>query len=300
MNEETRCGFVAIVGAPSVGKSTLLNRFLGEKISITAAKPQTTRHRILGVLTEPKGQLIFWDTPGLHLSERLLNLELIALAKSALADADVVLWVVDAVRRGVDHHLAQDLIRSVNQPLVVALNKVDKVAKDNRPRIELLAKSLDPGPRGAVFQISAKSGLGLFRLKNKLYDLLPSQNLLYPSDTLTDRPLRSLAAELIREEIFRLTNQEIPYSTAVTIEEFKEPHEKNDHYYLNATVHVEKPNQKKVIIGQGGQTIKLVGQGARRRLEELLDAKVFLNLFVRVTKNWTKNLKHIREFGYGG
>jgi GTP-binding protein Era len=296
---ETRCGFVAIVGAPSVGKSTLLNRFLGEKIAITASKPQTTRHRILGVLTEPKGQLIFWDTPGLHLSERLLNLELISLAKSALAEADVVLWVVDAVRRGVDHHLSRDLIRAVKKPQVVVINKVDKVPKENRPRLEQLARALTPEAPGEAFLVSAKTGLGLFNLKNKLYELLPPHELLYPPDALTDQPIRTLAGEIIREEIFRLTSQEIPYSSAVTVEEFKEPGEGRDYFYVSATIHVEKPNQKKAVIGKGGQMVKNVGQGARRNLEKLLDAKVFLNLFVRVTKNWSKSARDLKEFGYG-
>jgi GTP-binding protein Era len=294
-----RCGFVAIVGAPSVGKSTLLNRILGEKVAITAAKPQTTRHRILGVLTEPQGQLIFWDTPGLHLSERLLNQELVSLAKHALAEADAILWIVDAVRRGVDHHLAKDLVSSVNKPLIVAINKVDKVPTEARARLDSLASALDPGPGGEVLKISAKTGLGLYNLKNRLYEILPPQGLLYPPDTLTDASLRTLAAELIREEAFRLTSQEVPYATAVTVEEFKEPDDKRDYFYLSATIHVEKPNQKKMVIGKGGQTVKAIGQTARRNMEKLLDSKVVLNLFVRVTKDWSKNLKRIKEFGYG-
>ncbi|MDR1873224.1 MAG: GTPase Era [Deltaproteobacteria bacterium] len=295
----THCGFVAIVGAPSVGKSTLLNKLIGEKVAITAAKPQTTRRRILGVLTEPKGQLIFWDTPGLHLSERLLNQELVNLAKSALTEADVVLWVVDAIRRGVDHHLARDMVRTVNKPLIVAINKVDKVDKEAKAGLEYLAKSLKLDPTVSVFLTSAKTGLGLYNLKNELYNLLPSHDLLYPPDTLTDQPIRSLAAELVREEIFRMTSQEIPYSTAVNVEEFKEPSKEQPYFYISAIVHVEKPNQKKMLIGQNGQTLKSIGQAARKNLERLLDGRVFLNLFVRVTKNWTKSLKDIKEFGYG-
>jgi GTP-binding protein Era len=294
----SHCGFVALVGAPSSGKSTLLNRLLGEKVAITAAKPQTTRHRILGVLTEPPGQLIFWDTPGLHVSDRLMNLEMMALTKSSLAEADVVLWVVDAVKRGLDHRLAKDMIQSVTKPLVVAINKVDKFDQESRSRLDNVARELELENLARILLISAKTGQGIFQLKSELYELLPTQHPLYPADTLTDQPLRILAAELVREAVFRLTSQEIPYATAVTVDEFNEPDERG-FYFINATIHVEKPNQKKMIIGQGGQSLKKIGQAARLSLEKLLDSRVFLHLFVRVTKDWSKRPKDLKEFGYG-
>jgi GTP-binding protein Era len=281
-----------------VGKSTLLNRLLGEKVAITASKPQTTRHRILGVLTEPHGQLIFWDTPGLHLSERLLNQEMISLSKAALADADVVLWVVDAIKRGLDHHLARDMTKAVNKPLIVAINKVDKVPKEGQALLDQLTKSLNPGSRGSVFQVSAKSGHGLYELKNELYKSLPPQELLYPPDTLTDQPLRVLVGEMVREAVFRLTSQEIPYATAVTVEEFNEPFDKNPFYFISATIHVEKENQKKMVIGHTGKSLKAIGQTARLSLEKFLDCRVFLRLFVRVTKDWSKHPQKLQEFGY--
>ncbi|MDR1609015.1 MAG: GTPase Era [Deltaproteobacteria bacterium] len=294
---DSHCGFVAIVGAPNSGKSTLLNRLIGEKVAITAAKPQTTRHRILGVLTEPPGQLIFWDTPGLHISEKLLNQEMMSLTKSSLADSDVVLWVVDGYKRGLDHRLAQEMIQTLKKPVVVGINKTDKFDAEGKIGLEKLARELVFND-GASMLISAKTGLGLFRLKSELYSRLPSQKPLYPPDTLTDQPLRSLAAELVREAVFRLTSQEIPYATAVSIEEFKEPDERG-FYFINATIHVEKPNQKKMIIGQGGQTLKNIGQAARLNLEKLVDSRVFLRLFVRVTKDWSKKSKDIKAFGYG-
>jgi GTP-binding protein Era len=297
---DLHCGFVAIVGAPSAGKSTLLNRLLGEKVAIVAAKPQTTRHRILGVLTEPRGQLIFWDTPGLHQAEKLLNREMVAKSQAALAEGDVILWVVDAVKRGPDHRVAQSMVQSAaakKKPVIVAVNKMDKLNKAAQAALAPLLHELDPGPLGTVIEVSAKTGLGIYALKNELYNRLPPQNLLYPEETLTDQSLRIMAAEMIREAVFRLTSQEIPYATAVTVEEFKEP---VDHkgYFIQATIHVEKINQKKMVIGQNGQMLKNIGTTARLSLEKFLGEKVFLELFVRVTKDWSKNPKEIKEFGY--
>jgi GTP-binding protein Era len=226
---------------------------------------------------------------------------MLSRAQSALAEGDVILWVVDGLKRGPDHRVAQAMVHQEVQkkkPVIVAINKVDKLTKGGRALLAPLSHELDPGPTGKVIEISAKTGLGIYALKNELYHRLPPQNNLYPPETLTDQPLRTLAAEMIREAVFRLTSQEIPYATAVTVDEFKEP---SDHrgYGINATIHVEKTNQKKMVIGQGGQMLKNIGQTARINLEKFLGEKVFLSLFVRVTKDWSKNIREIKEFGYG-
>ncbi|MDR1395452.1 MAG: GTPase Era [Deltaproteobacteria bacterium] len=298
--EPFRCGFAAIAGAPSAGKSTLLNRLLGEKVAIVAAKPQTTRHRILGVLTEPEAQLIFWDTPGIHQAPKLLNQEMLARTQSALAECDVILWVVDALRRGIDHRTAREMIQpwiDKKKPVIAAVSKVDRLTKAGRRDLAPLLKELDPGPPGLVLEISGKTGLGLYSLKKELCLRLPVQECLYPEDTLTGQTLRTMAAEMIREAVFRLTGQEIPSASAVTVEEFQErPLEET--CLIKAAIHVEKTSQKKMVIGLGGRKLRDIGQTARLSLEKFLGRKVYLELFVRVTEDWTKNPRLLQEFGY--
>lgn len=292
-----RSGFVAIVGAPNAGKSTLLNQVLGEKVAIVTPKPQTTRHRILGVLTEPGAQLIFWDTPGLHRAGRaLLNQEMMNRALSALEDSDVALWVVDALHRGPEHELALETVRqNQKRPLVVALNKTDAEADKTRllPLIREIEEAVCPR---VIVPISAKRGDGVRALLKEIIHLLPENPPFYPEDTLTDQPERDIAAEMVREAVFRLTGQEIPYATAVTIDEFQE----GDRLIrIAATIHVEKESQKGVIIGAGGARLKMIGQRARQNIERLVGTQVFLQLFVRTTRDWSKRKSTLREFGYG-
>lgn len=295
-NKTHKAGFVAIVGAPNAGKSTLLNHFLGEKVAIVTSKPQTTRHRILGVMTEPEGQLVFWDTPGLHEPKALLNKEMVNRALAALEDSDVALWVVDALKRGREHESAAEVVAgNSKKPLVVAVNKVDAVpAKEELlPLIAELEEKFKPL---AIVPISAQKGLGLDSLLKILLEALPENPPLYPEDTLTDQPERTIAAEMIREAVFKLTSQEIPYSTAVTIDEFKEEARL---IRIAATIHVEKESQKGVIIGKGGAMLKKIGTFARKDIERLTGAKIFLEIFVRTTRDWSKNKNSLLEFGYG-
>lgn len=292
-----KAGFVAIVGAPNAGKSTLLNHLLGEKVAIVTAKPQTTRHRILGVLTEPEAQLVFWDTPGLHDPEKaLLNQEMMNRALAALEDSDLSLWVVDALKRGREHQTALEVVTAnKKRPLIVALNKVD--AEPDKARLLPLIQEIQAAaePR-VIIPVSAKTGDGLRPLINEIIARLPGNPPFYPEDTLTDQPERVIAAEMVREAVFKLTSQEIPYSTAVTIDEFKEePNIIN----ISATIHVEKESQKGVIIGKSGAMLKKIGQTARLNIERLVGGRVFLKLFVRTTRDWSKKKSTLLEFGYG-
>ncbi|MDR1921199.1 MAG: GTPase Era [Candidatus Adiutrix sp.] len=292
-----KAGFVAIVGAPNAGKSTFLNQVLGEKVAIVAAKPQTTRHRILGVRTEPEAQLIFWDTPGLHDAGRaLLNREMMKRALAALADSDVTLWIVDGLRRGAEHQTALDIIAGrAGRPLLAAVNKVD-LLEDKTALLPLIKEIEDKLSPLAIVPISAKNGDGTPELLRELIKALPENPPFYPEDALTDQPERVIAAEMVREAVFKLTSQEIPYSAAVTIDEFKE-----EAHIINiaATIHVEKESQKGVVIGRGGNMLKNIGRSARLNIERLVGGKVFLKLFVRATKDWSKKKAALLEFGYG-
>ncbi|MDR2367925.1 MAG: GTPase Era [Deltaproteobacteria bacterium] len=294
-----RAGFVAIIGAPNAGKSSLMNRYLGQKVAIVTPKPQTTRHRILGVLTEPGAQIVFWDTPGVHDSAKSLNQAMVSRALSALADSDVCLWLVDGSRRGPEHDRALGTVLDrKGMPLIAAVNKSDLLDPDAIPAIKDDIKSACGADR--VLAVSAKTGRGLKKLKAALISLLPVSAPLYDDDTLTDQTLRAIAAEYVREAIFELTRQEIPYSAAVTIDGFSEPGPTDDNplYRLSATVHVERDSQKKVMIGKDGLMLKKIGQRARLRLEGFLGARVFLSLFVRITTGWSEDAHALADFGY--
>ncbi|MDR1044633.1 MAG: GTPase Era [Candidatus Adiutrix sp.] len=292
-----RAGLVAIMGAPNAGKSTLLNKILGEKVAIVTPKPQTTRHRILGVHSEDGAQLVFWDTPGLHApGQALLNREMVNRALAALEDSDLCLWVVDALRRGREHQTSLELLtRNSRRPLIVALNKCDAVT-DKAELLPLIREIEEAVKPRIIVPVSAKSGDGLRILLDEIIRLLPENPPFYPEDTLTDQPERVIAAEMVREAVFKLTSQEIPYSTAVTIEEFKAA---PDMVSISATIHVEKESQKGVIIGRQGARLKKIGQTARLNIEKLVGGKVFLKLFVRTTRDWSKKKSALLEFGYG-
>jgi GTP-binding protein Era len=286
----------AIVGAPNAGKSTLLNRLLGEKVAIVTAKPQTTRHRILGVLSRRSAQLIFWDTPGLHEPGGLpLNREMMNRAMAAWGDSDLALWVVDGLKRGREHRLALEAVRPfAPDRLLVVINKIDALS-DKTALLPLLAE-IESGVRpAALVPVSARTGDGLAALEEEIVRLLPENPPFYPLDTLTDQPERVIAAEMIREAVFRLTNREVPYATAVTLDEFKA---ESGLTRLSATIHVEKDSQKGIVIGAGGARLKSIGQAARRELERFLGSKVFLQLFVRATRDWSRKRSTLLEFGY--
>ena len=294
-----KAGFVAIVGAPNAGKSTLLNYLLGEKVAIVTSKPQTTRHRILGVMTEPGAQLIFWDTPGLHApGQALLNREMMNRALAALEDSDLILWVIDCLKRGSEHQRAMEIVansRGSNRPVVIALNKID-VVPDKPALLPIIKEAEEAAAPSAIVPLSAKNGDGVKILVDELIKLLPENPPFYPDDTLTDQPERVIAAEMVREAVFKFTGQEIPYSTAVTIDEFKES---PTIIKIEATIHVERESQKGVIIGAGGSMLKKIGQTARINIEKMTGEKVFLKLFVRTTRDWSKKKSTLLEFGYG-
>jgi GTP-binding protein Era len=292
-----KSGYVTIAGAPNAGKSTLLNRILGERIAITSAKPQTTRSRILGVCHRPGAQVIFYDTPGIFEAKDQLNLRIVDTALSAVGDADVVLAVVDAAHTDAraEAYLAERL-QTQKRPVVLALNKVDLVA-DKGALLTLIGRWSAYREFAAVVPISAADGTQVDALLDAVVAVLPAGPPYFPEDTLTDASESFIAAELIREKIFRLTGEEIPYASAVTIEAYKES-EEGRKLSIEATVHLERDSQKGIVIGKGGAMLKRIGTEARIDIERRTGAKVFLKLFVRVEKNWRRDTKAIERFGY--
>jgi GTP-binding protein Era len=291
-----RSGFVAIAGAPNVGKSTLLNQVLGEKISITSKKPQTTRNRILGVLHRPASQLIFIDTPGVHQTAHPLNIRIVDAALTAMGDVDIILVVVDVAVPDPDSEaFLVKKLSALKQPVVLVLNKIDLIKK---PR---LLTMMDQWSKKysfeAIIPVSAILGAQIEELIKTVESLLPKGPPLFPEDAITDMPERFIAAEMIREKVFRTTGQEIPYSTAVSVDSFSEQ-KKGSLVKINATIHVERASQKGMVIGKNGSKLKQIGQAARQEIERMLGTKVYLKLFVRVQKNWSKDTKALRKFGY--
>ena len=291
-----KSGFVAIIGAPNVGKSTLLNNMLGQKLSITSKKPQTTRNRILGIANKPSGQFIFLDTPGVHQSKNPLNLRIVEVALSTLGDSDLILMLVDGSQPDpVSEDLLLQALKNQSNPVVLAINKTDLVKKP------VLLEQIDSWhkvfPFQAIIPISAKTADQVDTLFSAMAGSLPSGPPLFPESMMTDMPERFIAAEMIREKAFRLTGQEIPYAVAVTVDTFKEKN-KGKLISIEATIHVERDSQKGVIIGKKGSKLKQIGEAARKEIQQVLDRKVFLKLFVRVQKNWTRDSKALRRFGY--
>jgi len=295
-DQHFKSGFIAIVGAPNAGKSTLLNRLLGEKISITSRKPQTTRNRILGVLHRPGAQLIFFDTPGIFKAGDKMNARIVAAALGALGDADLILLVADAARpEPADEGYLVKCLRRHRRPIILALNKIDLIDKRLLlPRIEHWRRQCD---FVSVVPISAADGSQVGELAAAMEAALPSGPPFFPEDTLTDLPERFIAAELIREKVFRFTGQEVPYASAVTVETFKE-NEDGRLVTIEATIHLERSSQKGIVIGQNGRMLKRIGTEAREAIEGMLGTKVFLKLFVSVSKNWRKDTRALRKFGY--
>ena len=294
--KQFKSGFIAILGAPNVGKSTLLNRLLGHKISITSRKPQTTRNRILGILHREFAQLVFVDTPGVHKSNQPLNVRIVDVALGTLADVDLILVVADA--SSPDPASEKILIKALENTrtkAVLALNKVDLVKKP--ALLSQMETWHHTHPFEAVIPISAKQGTQVDTLVTTMEAALPGGPPLFPEDALTDMPERFLAAEMIREKAFRLTGQERPYAVAVTVDRFMEK-KGGALIAIDATIHVERSSQKGILIGKKGSKLKQIGEDARKEIERLVRAKVFLKLFVRVQKNWSRDTKALRRFGY--
>jgi len=290
-----RCGFVAIVGRPNVGKSTLLNHLLGQKLSITSRKPQTTRHRLLGIKTTHDAQILYVDTPGLHLGgRRAINRIMNRAAATAIHDVDVVVFMVEAMTWIPEDSYVLDRLRDVPVPVILVVNKVDRVS--GKP--ELLPYLADAAQRmefAEVVPVSAKKGDNLQTLEGQVIRRLPEAASLFPEDQLTDRSERFMAAEIIREKLMRRLGQEIPYRLSVEIERFIE---QGGLVTIDAVIWVERPGQKAIVIGKGGRILKSVGAEARQDLERLLDKKVYLQTWVKVKEGWSDDERALRKMGY--
>jgi GTP-binding protein Era len=291
-----RSGFVALVGAPNAGKSTLLNRMLGAKISITSRKPQTTRNRILGIVHRPAAQFVFIDTPGVHQATMPFNVRIVDTALAALSDVDLVLLIADPLRpdRPAEDFLLDRLAVS-GKAVILAVNKIDRLAPARL--LEILDRWSQRMAFRQIVPISARHGTQVDDLLQVMEDMLPEGPPFYAQDMLTDSAERFIVGEMIREKVFRLTGEEIPYGTAVTVEVFEETRGGKT-LRIAATIHVERDSQKGMIIGRGGRKLKQIGQAARDDIENLLGTRVYLELFVRVQKNWTRDTRALRKFGY--
>lgn len=295
---QTVSGFAALIGRPNVGKSTLLNAILGQKIAITSNKPQTTRNRILGIHHFSGGQVVFLDTPGIHRAKGKLNRFMVDQALQSCADVDLLLWLVEAGQppKESDEQLFS-LIESAKSPVFLVINKIDLVAPP--VLLEQIRLFSERFAFAQIIPVSAIKGDALPRLLDLVRAAMPVGPCYYPEDLVTDLPERFIVAEMVREKVMRELDQEIPYGVGVKIDRFEEKPEKNL-VVIQATVHVERDSHKRIVVGKQGQMIKRLGQLARRDIERLLGARVFLELFVRVDKNWSQNERMLRELGYSG
>ena len=296
MNENFKSGFVALVGRPNVGKSTLMNHLIGQKIAITSEKPQTTRNRIQTVYTDKRGQIIFLDTPGIHKAKNKLGQYMVNVAEGTLNEVDVIMWLVEPttyIGAG-EQHIAE-LLSKVKTPVILAINKIDTV-KDE----EIIAKAIDTYknvcPFAEIVPVSALRNQNTDKMTELLFQYLPYGPQYYDEDTVTAQPMRQIAAELIREKALRLLQDEIPHGIAVTIEQMKE--RDNGIFDIEATIVCERDSHKGIIIGKGGAMLKRIGSQARREIENLMGAKVNLQLWVKVRKEWRDSELYMKNYGY--
>lgn len=291
-----RSGFVAVVGRPNVGKSTLMNAFLGEKVAIVSPKPQTTRTRQLGILTLPDAQIIFVDTPGIHVARNKLGEYMVEAAAEAIPDADAILFLVDLTERPnqADELIARLIRQHGKAPVILGMNKADAIKPAQALPHQAAYHALIPEAEPITF--SAATGDNQDRLLESIIARLPEGPRYYPPDQLTDTQLRDNVAELIREKVMRLFEEEIPHAVAVQVEEFKERSEGLT--YIAATIYVERDSQKAILIGKGGQMLRKLGESARSELEQVLGTKVYLDLWVKVLKNWRKDSRALKRLGY--
>ncbi len=290
-----KCGYVAIVGRPNVGKSTLLNRAMGQKLSITSRKPQTTRHSILGVKTTDDSQILYIDTPGLHVNaDKAMNRYMNQTALNTLNDVDVIAWLVNPKKWTDDEQLMLKSMRDIKRPVVLVINKIDEMANKNEllPEIEKLSAKREFAD---VVPLSARKDINIDAFEKTITQHLPESEAQFPDDQLTDRSARFLASEIVREKLMRRIGEEVPYSMTVEIEQFAE--EKGiTHIY--ALIWVEREGQKGIVVGKGGEVLKEVGKSARQDMEELFGCKVFLKLWVKVKRGWSDNLRALQSLGY--
>ena len=292
-------GFVSLIGRPNAGKSTLLNRFVGQKVAIVSDKPQTTRHRIVGVRNAPGHQIVFIDTPGIHKPLHRMNRRMVSSATDTLREVDVVVLVVDAsVKPGSGDDFVLDLLQRGQAPAILALNKIDRVQKPRLlPLIDHYARAL---PFKAIVPVSALKGEGQAELEQEIAAALPEGDPLYPEDYLTDQSERGLAAEIVREKVLAHTRDELPYTTAVLIDQFEEAAKEGGLTRIFASILVDHASQKPIVVGKGGEMIKRIGTEARHDLEEMLGGRVYLELHVKVREDWRDDERLLDEMGLRG
>ncbi len=291
----SRCGYAAIVGRPNVGKSTLLNHMLGQKVSITSRKPQTTRNNVQGIKTEGNTQIVFVDTPGLHQGEaKAINRYMNQAASSAIKDVDVVVFLVDRLVWTEEDELVAKRLENLECPLILAINKVDKIEQKETllPHLQKLGERF---PKAEIIPLSALRNTNLDRLEDLIIERLPEGVHFYPEDQLTDRSSRFMAAEMVREKITRQLGDELPYQMAVEIEEFKDD---GKTLHISALILVERDGQKRILIGDKGERIKQIGQQARVDMEKLFEQKVMLKLWVKIKSGWSDDNRALRSLGY--
>lgn len=295
MNTETRSGYIAIVGRPNVGKSTLLNSLVGQKVSITTPKPQTTRTQILGIKTVDGAQAVFIDTPGIHTDEkRAMNRYMNRMANAVMVDADVVVFVIEAMHWKEDDELVLNKLKETQSPIILAINKVDKV-KDKSKLLPFIEKMAEKANFTHIVPFSAKDKDNVAALEKTIMNMLPEGPHLFPEEQVTDKGERFQAAEIIREKLIQETEQEIPYSTTVEVESFKV---EKDIVHISAIIWVEREGQKAIVIGKGGLLLKKIGTLARKDLENIFGQKVFLRLWVKVKSDWTDNERILQNLGF--
>ncbi|MGM0679633.1 MAG: GTPase Era [Pseudomonadota bacterium] len=295
MVEAFRCGYVALVGRPNVGKSTLMNHLIGQKLSITSRKPQTTRHRILGIKTTEQAQIIYVDTPGIHLqAKKAMNRFMNRTANAVLEDVQVIVFVVEALKWTDEDEMVLAALKNTRVPIILAVNKIDRLKQKDQllPYLQELGQKHDFAD---VLPLSAKSGNNLPRLEQAIISYLEPSEAWYLEDQLTDRSSRFLAAEIVREKLMRNLGQELPYATTVEIEKFEELERLNR---IHALIWVERENQKSIVIGEKGERLKKVGQQARLDMQKLFDKKVHLELWVKVKAGWSDDERALSSLGY--
>jgi len=295
MNEKTHCGYIAIVGRPNVGKSTLLNCILGRKISITSPKPQTTRNQILGIKTQDSAQAVYIDTPGLHeAGQRAMNRYMNRLASSVIMDADVVVFMIEASRWTGEDDAVLNKLQGTKAPVILVINKVDTL-KDKGQLLPLMNKLSEKFSFECIVPVSARKADNITYLEDIIAKLLPQGPHLFPEEQVTDKSIRFQVSEIIREKLIQETEQEVPYSTMVEIESYKENEKLVE---INAIIWVEREGQKPIVIGQGGERLKKIGTQARKEIEKIVNQKVFLRLWVKVKDGWTDDERVFRSLDF--
>ena len=292
---KNKCGYVAVIGRPNVGKSTLINRIVGEKVSIVTAKPQTTRHQIMAISTRSKGQILFIDTPGLHQGyKKALNKYMNKAAASAVLDVDLILFLVESLKWTKDDEQALKALQYTETPVILVINKADLIK--NKEKLLLFANEIFQKYKFAeIFYISASKGKGTQDLESKIYQMLPESENFYAEDQLTDKSTKYLISELIREQLMLRLHQELPYSLTVEVESYKDM---GDIVHVHALIWVEREQQKNMLIGKHGESLKYVGINARKEIQDLVGKKVHLKLWAKVKSAWADNDRLLRQLGY--